>query len=141
MNPEELAQQIAKFKSRRHKTRLAYFCTLISLFLTFSSFASGITLYSLASFLLILPLPLYFTLQSYKLTRKSRSVQERLSTQESTCLAPDSPFSFTKFISQPSFAFRLSLLLFFLVFFTTLARTRTPDPTLTLNNQPLTLNH
>ena len=96
MNPEELAQQIAKFKSRRHKTRLAYFCTLISLFLTFSSFASGITLYSLASFLLILPLPLYFTLQSYKLTRKSRSVQERLSTQESTCLAPDSQFSFTQ---------------------------------------------
>lgn len=131
MQPQELEIQIKKFKSRRLKTRLANYGTLVSIFLTLSIFADGFTPASLISFLLLLPLPLYFVLQSLKLGRKSRDLKTRM---ESLCdlisgLTPPK-FSMRKFITQPSFAFRLSLILFFLVFFTTFSRLRTPDPTL-----------
>lgn len=120
MNPEELAKQIRKFKSRQIKTRLAYYGTLLSLFLALSAFGRGATISSLISFLLILPLPLYFFLQSLKLYRKNKT---RMIPLSGIISGLSSRFSFGKFISQPGFAFRLSLVLFFLVIFTTLART------------------
>lgn len=120
--------QIAKYKARKVKTRLAYYGTLISLFLTFSVFGRGITFSSLVSLLLILPLPAYFLLQSLKLTRKNRQFKTHLAKLESGIWQIEAKFSLGKFLSQPNFAFRLSLALLFLVLFTTLARTRQLDP-------------
>lgn len=136
MERSELEAQIKKFKSRRLKARLANYGTFISIFLTLSTFARGFTSASLVSFLLIFPLPIYFGLQSIKLTRKSRAIKEHLSTLESSVSLLESKFSFGKFLSQPNLAFRLSCILFFVVLFTTFARLRlsaqtgTPDPTL-----------
>jgi hypothetical protein len=78
-----------------------------------------------------LPLPLYFALQSFKLYHKTIKSKAHLAFLQSSIANLGSQFSFGKFISQPNLAFRLSLVLFFLVLFTTLARLRAPDPTLT----------
>lgn len=151
MQPQDIETQIRKFKSRRQKTRLAHYSFFISLFLTLSVFANGFTLSALFSFLLLLPLNLYFSLESFRLYRKSRSIKERLSHLESSISLLESKFSLRKFISQPSLSFRLTCLLFFVVLFTTFARIRTPspsvamseggDPTLTMSNQSLTISH
>ena len=120
MNPAELATRIKKFKARRLKARLSYYGTFVSLFLTLSPFGSGFSLTTLVAFLLILPLPLYFMLQSLKLYRKAHQLP-------STNYQLPQRFSLYQFLSQPSFTFRLSLVLFFLVILTTLARVHTPD--------------
>ena len=123
MNKEEIAKQINKFKARRLKTRLAHYSTLVSIFLTLSIFGRGVTESSLFAFLLVLPLPIYFILQSIKLAQKTRQLKTRMESLSDLISGLTQPqFSFGKFISQPSFAFRLSLILFFLISFTTLAR-------------------
>lgn len=140
MNKEEIARQIAKFKARRLKTKLAHYSLLTSLLLTLSIFASGITQASLTSFIVMLPIPLYFGMQSLKFARKSQLVKERLSTLESHIQTLESKFSLAKFITQPSLAFRLTLILFFLACFTSFARLRPADPTLSLNTTTLNVN-
>lgn len=119
MEREEIGRQIAKFKARRLKARLANYGTFVSIFLTLSILSSGYHLSSLFSFLLMLPLPLYFALQSYKLYHKIKSTHQPLAIDHQP-----SKFSFREFLTQPNLAFRLSLILFFLVGFTTLARLR-----------------
>jgi hypothetical protein len=142
MQPQELELQIKKFKARRLKTKLAHYGTLISLFLAFSTLSNGYHLSSLFSLLITLPLPLYFALQSLKLARKSRDLKTRMESLGDLIYGLTHPkFSIRKFLTQPNLAFRLSLALFFLVFMTTLARIRTPDPTLTMSHAPLTINH
>lgn len=122
MNKEEIARQIAKFKARRLKTRLAHYSLLTSLLLTLSIFAGGLNSSTLTSFFVMLPVPLYFGMQSLKLARKSRLIKERLSTLESNISLLESKFSVGKFFTQPSLAFRLTLILFFLACFTSFAR-------------------
>lgn len=121
-------KQIAKFKSRRGRARLARYSAIVSLLLLFSTLASGISPTSLTTFALVLPVPVYFCLQSLKLYRKNKIQMEPLTSGLISGLP--TKFSFGKFLTQPSFAFRLSLILFFLIFFTTLARSRPPSPTL-----------
>lgn len=112
-------KQLEKFYARRTKLRLAIYCTLISFLLALSTLGSGFSLSSLISFLLILPLPLYFAMQSIKLYRKNRTRMVPLSGMISGL---NSKFSLGEFLTQPSFAFRLSLILFFLISFTMAAR-------------------
>ena len=128
MDKSELLTQIDKYKARRLKARLANYGTFVSIFLTLSIFAGGYQLSSLFSFLLILPLLLYFTLQSLRLARKSRTAKAHLSTLESNISLLESKFSFREFLTQPNFAFRLSLFLFLITIFTTFARLRAPEP-------------
>ena len=136
MNQIELSRQINKFKARRRKTRLATFCAVIATFLTLSSLGSGINQTSLITFLLLLPLPTYFALQSFHLYQKTH--QQPLLRPLSIDHLP-SNFSFLDFLTQPNFVFRFSLFLFVLVCLTTLARLRTPDPSLAIDLS--TINH
>lgn len=133
MNPEETAKKIAKFKARRLKAKLANYASFTSLFLSLSIFTSGFTPTSFISFLIILPLPLYFFRESLRFAQKSRIIKQNLAILESSISLLESKFSFKQFISQPNFTFRLSCILFFLVLFTTFARVRTQDisPTVT----------
>jgi hypothetical protein len=124
MNPQEIKAQIVKFKARRLKARLANYSLFTSILLSLSIFTRGVNSSSLVSFLIILPLPLYFALQSLKLASKTRTLKERISTLESHITQLESRFSFIKFLTQPGFTFRLSLILFFLVCLTTFARVR-----------------
>ncbi len=141
MNKEEITRQIAKFKSRRLKTRLAHYSLLTSLLLTLSIFAGGFTQTSFTSFAFILPVPLYFGLQSFKLARKSRDLKTRMESLSDLISGLAQPkFSLVKFFTQPSLAFRLTLILFFLACFTSFARLRPPDPTLSLNTTTLKVN-
>ncbi len=122
MNKAEIERQIAKFKARRLKTRLAHYSLLTSLLLTASIFAGGLTMTTFTSLIVTFPIPLYFGMQSLKLARKSQVIKERLSTLESNISLLESKFSVGKFLTQPSLAFRLTLVLFFLVCFTSFAR-------------------
>lgn len=136
MNKEEIARQIAKFKTRRLKSRLAGYGTFVSIFLTLSTLSGGLHLSTLFSLLLILPLPLYFVLQSLKFYKKNRDLKTRMESLNDLISGLTQPkFSLIKFISQPNLAFRLSLILFFLVVFTTFARLHTlePVPAITYN--------
>lgn len=128
MDRSELESQIAKYKSRRLKTRLANYSTFISIFLALSTFSNGYHLSSLFSLLLLLPLLAYFALQSLKLTRKTQALKTRMVylRQMISGLTPPK-FSFRQFLTQPNLAFRLSCILFFLVLFTTLARTSSAE--------------
>ncbi len=128
MNATDLRLQILKYKARRTKIRLAHYSAIVSLILTLSIFAGGFTWTSLISFLLVLPIPIYFCLESLKFIRKSRQFKARFTLLESNIYLLESKFSFRKFLVQPSFTFRLSLLLFFLLCLTTLARARQSDP-------------
>lgn len=130
MNRDEIALQINKFKARRIKSRLANYGTTVSIFLGLSIFAKGFTLSSLYSFLIFLPVITYFTLQTLKFAKKSRKIKQRLQELNSMTYALRPTFSFINFLSQPSFAFRLTLILLFLVIFTTFARVQeTPAQT------------
>lgn len=130
MNRDEIALQIKKFKTRRVMSRLANYGTTVSIFLGLSIFAKGFTLSSLYSFLIFLPVITYFVLQTLKFAKKSRKIKLRLQELESTSFALHPTFSISKFFSQPSFAFRLTLILLFLVIFTTFARVKeTPAQT------------
>lgn len=130
MNRDEIALQIKKFKTRRVMSRLANYGTTVSIFLGLSIFAKGFTLSSLYSFLIFLPVIMYFVLQTLKFAKKSRKIKLRLQELESTSFALYPTFSISKFFSQPSFAFRLTLILLFLVIFTTFARVKeTPAQT------------
>ncbi len=120
-------RELVKYKSRVSRARLAYYSLTLSLFLTISSFGSGFSLSSLSALLLILPLPLYFGLQSLKLYHKTR-----LTPDYSITLLPRDSFSFPQFLTQPNWAFRFSILLFFLVVLTTLARLQVTPSTLTM---------
>lgn len=140
MNATELRSQVLKYKARRIKIRLAHYSTFISLLLTLSIFAGGFTWSALISFLLILPVPLYFSLESLKFIRKSRQFKARYSLLESHVARLSSKFSWGKFLTQPSFSFRLSLLLFVLLCLTTLARARAPEPTITLSSTSLSVS-
>lgn len=131
MNKDEVTQQIQKFKARRIKNRLANYGTTVSIFLGLSIFARGFTLSSLYSFLIFLPVITYFLLQTLKFAKKARKIKLRLQELQSLTYDLRPTFSVINFLKQPSFAFRLTLMLFFLVLFTTFARLRTPDPTLT----------
>lgn len=111
-------------------SRLANYGTTVSIFLGLSIFAKGFTLSSLYSFLIFLPVITYFVLQTLKFAKKSRKIKLRLQELESTSFALHPTFSISKFFSQPSFAFRLTLILLFLVIFTTFARVKeTPSQT------------
>lgn len=103
---------------------LSYYALTLSLFLALATLSASITQSSLIAFALTLPLPLYFALQSRKLTAKYlrlRSLQSPLTDNRSSL---EDTFSFGKFIFQPSLTFRLSLLLLCVISFTTLARLR-----------------
>ncbi len=129
MDKAYLLAQIDKYKARRLKARLANYGTFISLFLTLSIFSGGITLSTLMSLLLMLPLPLYFATQSLRLARKSRDIKARMVHLRQTISGLSQPqFSLKQFIFQPNFAFRLSLFLFLITLFTTFARLRAPEP-------------
>lgn len=130
MNKDEITLQIQKFKARRLKTHLANYGTTVSIFLGLSIFANGISLSSFYSFLMFAPVLSYFMIQSLKFARKSYKIKLKLKELETTKYNLSPSFSFFKFLSQPSFAFRLSLILFFLIFITTFARIRTPEPKL-----------
>lgn len=140
MNALDLEQKIARYKARKAKLRLSRYNALISLLLALSVFGQGFSLPRLLTALLILPLPLYFFLNTAKLARKLRLQKTKLSEQNDLVMVRPTRFSLAKFLTQPSLSFRFSLLLFILVIFTTLARIETPDPTLTMN-QPSTINH
>ncbi len=130
MNRDEIALQITKFKARRIKSRLANYGTTVSIFLGLSIFAKGFTLSSFYSFLIFLPVITYFILQTLKFAKKSRKIKLRLQELQSLNYEGWPTFSFINFLSQPSFAFRLSLILLFLVIFTTFARVKeTPAQT------------
>lgn len=124
-------RELAKYRARLAKARLSYYGTFVSLLLTLSVLGSGLTFSSLLTLALMLPLPLYFTIQSLRLYRKTRLVPLVSDSYHLT-----SKFSLGKFLTQPNLSFRLSLALLFLVLFTTFARLRlpaqagTPDPTL-----------
>jgi len=139
MNPEELNRRVAKFKARRGKTRAAYYASFISLFLLLSSFARGVNLTATISFLTILPIPLYFVLQSIKLSKKNYLLKDQSQIILSVFDRGNSHFSLGKFITQPNLSFRLSLALLLIVFFTTLARTHTENSSLTYNAQQVNL--
>ena len=137
MNRDEIALQIKKFKTRRVMSRLANYGTTVSIFLGLSIFAKGFTLSSLYSFLIFLPVITYFVLQTLKFAKKSRKIKLRLQELNSMTYDLRPTFSIFKFISQPSFAFRLTLILLFLVIFTTFARvkeTTTPTVSYQLTN-------
>lgn len=119
MNKADLVAQITKYKARRLKTRLAHYCTTLSLLLVLSILSSDSFLTSL---LLVLPLPLYFARESYKLARKSSLIKQKLQSLQATARSLDSRFSLKSFLTQNNFSFRLTLILFFLVIFTTFAR-------------------
>lgn len=133
MQQDEIQHQIAKFKTRRLKTRLAHYSMLTSSFLALSIFGSGFTRSTLLTFLLVLPLPLYFCLETFKLARKNRVLKARLNQLESSVYHLSSKFSLGSFVTQPSLSFRLCLILFFLACFTMIARVRTTDPVPTLS--------
>lgn len=124
MNSEEVVSQIKKYKNRRLKTRLANYGSLTSVFLTLSIFSSGLTYSSLISFLIILPVPIYFLVQGYKLNKKSKAVHAHLVNLTKTITPPQLKFSLRAFLTQPNMTFRLTIALFFLVVFTTIARTK-----------------
>lgn len=124
MNREEIVSQIKKYKNRRLKSRLANYGSLVSIFLTLSIFGSGISLSSFVSFLIILPLPLYFIRESLKWNRKAKAKQAQLDSLVEAITPVESKFSLASFLTQPNMTFRLTLILFFLVIFTTIARTR-----------------
>lgn len=126
MNREEVISQIRKYKNRRLKTRLANYGSLTSVFLTLSIFSSGLSSSALVSFLIILPVPVYFLLQGYKLNKKSKAVHAHLKNLTKTISPTQLKFSLRAFLTQPNTAFRLTVILFFLVIFTTIARTKYP---------------
>jgi hypothetical protein len=131
MSQEELEKAIAKYKARKSKARLAYYSLTITLFLAVSALATGLTLPNLLTVCLILPLPLYFTFECLKLTRKLQKLKTRsieLTSLVSTLEAPR--FSLASFITQPGLAFRFSLILLLMICFTTLARLRAESSTL-----------
>lgn len=132
MNSDEIVLQIKKYKARRIKAKLAHYGTMLSIFLSLSIFAQDFSLSSLYTFLIFFPVLLYFSLQSYKFAKKSRKIKLRLRQLETSAHFIYTKFSLLKFLSQPSFTFRLSLILLFLIFFTTLARLRTDTPQLSM---------
>lgn len=133
MHKDELARQIAKYKARRLKTKLAKYGALTSVLLLFSLFADGATINDLYPFCLALPLPIYFLRESLKLARKSRKLKLKLLELQTSLSDFPTRFSFVKFITQPTLSFRLTLILFLLVIFTSLAATRvTPKSTAAL---------
>lgn len=139
--PPDLAHQIAKFKARRRKTHLAYYGLLITLILSFSSFNAGFSLPALTSFLLFLPLLLYFVLQAFTLRAKYRALKERAAEIIRT-IPPFSPvFSLKSYLTQPSLSFRLTLILFLLVTATALARLHTKNPSLAIDLRPPIVVH
>lgn len=121
-------EQIARYKARRTKKRLSYYGLALSSLLTFAGLTQGFTLPSLMSTILLLPLPLYFGLQSLKYYRKTRLDQSH----NSLFIIHNSSFSLGEFFTQPNWAFRLSLLLFFLTCFITLARVSSAPTILTM---------
>lgn len=125
-------EQIARLKARHTKKRLSYYGFALSLILTLAALSQGLNLSTLLTTCLILPLPLYFGLQSLKFYRKSQTQMEPLTS--GLISESSSQFSLWQFLSQPNWAFRLSCLLFFMVLFTTLARLRSP-------NSPTTISH
>lgn len=133
MNREEILLQIKKYKNRRLKSRLAHYSAVTSIFLTLSIFGSGLSSSSLLSFIMILPLPLYFIRESIKLNRKSKAIHARLDSLVQTVRETDSKFSFRSFLTQPSMSFRLTLVMFLLVIFTTVARTRVASTSISHN--------
>jgi hypothetical protein len=141
MNRDEILEQIKVFKARRIKTRLANYGTTVSLFLGLSIFADGLTLSSLYSFLIFLPVIIYFFSQSLKFAKKSRKLKLRLKELELSHYLLRPSFSLFKFVGQPNLAFRLSLALLFLILFTTLARLSTTNPTLTYETRFATTNY
>lgn len=140
MNAQELSRQIAKFKARRTKTRLSFYGSIISLFLLFSTLGSGITTTSIVSFLMLLPLPAYFILQSIKLSKKNYRLKEHSALILNTAESISSTFSLGRFITQPNLTFRLTLILILLAFFTTLARTRAEESSITMARPSLTIS-
>lgn len=140
MNAQELNRQIAKFKARRTKTRLSYYGSVASLFLLFSTLGGGISITSLVSFLMLVPLPAYFIIQSIKLSKKNYRLKEHSALILNSADSISSKFSIGKFITQPNLTFRLTLILILLAFFTTLARTRAEEPSLSMNHSSLTVS-
>jgi len=140
MNKDEIIQQINKYKARRLKSRLAHYSLLTSILLTLSVFASGISTTTLTALVLILPVPSYFALQSLKLSRKANLVKAKLENLKIQIDDLPNQFSFIKFLTQPNLAFRLTLILFFIVAFTSFARLRSSSnsPSITYNTQ---INH
>lgn len=130
MHKDDIARQIEKYKSRRRKTKLAHYSAFVSIFLLLSIFADGITARDFFPFLITLPLPLYFGFESLKLARKSKLLKQKLANVQ-TQLINSSRFSLISFLTQPSLPFRLTLILFLLVIFTTFARTSHPDASIT----------
>lgn len=140
MNADELNRQIARFKARRTKTRLAYYGSLVSLFLLFSTLGNGISIASLISFFMLLPLPGYFIMQSLKLSKKNSRLKEQTSLILNSLDSFSTKFSLAKFLTQPNLTFRLTLVLILLAFFTTLARTRIEESSLSMNRPSLTVS-
>ena len=140
MTREDIALQIKKYKSRRLKSRLAHYGTSTSIFLALSIFANGVTLSAFYSFALFAPVLAYFLLESYKFAKKSHKIKLRLSELESLTYSLSPTFSITKFFSQQSFTFRLTLILFILVLFTSLARIRSSDARLSASLDTNTYN-
>lgn len=138
MNRDDIQAQISKYKSRRLKSRLANYATLVSLFLSLSIFSSGFTQSTFLSFMLFAPVLVYFCLQSNKYISKSRQIKLRLKELNSMTYDRWPTFSLINFLKQPSFAFRLSLVLLFLALFTTFARVKEGAPS--ANLQSMTYN-
>lgn len=103
----------------KSRARLSLYSLILSLILCGSYLSNGLSLPDLAGLLLILPLPLYFLLEFPALSRRATKLQrERLQHE----LYSDG-FSFWAFLTQPSPAFRMCLVLLFLLTFTTISRT------------------
>ena len=119
--------------------RLRYaYATIVSLFLFSSVIATGITISSSISLLLLLPLPLYFGQKTLRIHLKYRRslAHSNLSTHFAT-----PRFSLISFLTQPSFSFRLTLIILLLTIWTGLARSYTDQKNLQANQSLLTINH
>lgn len=137
---QELLAKIAKFQAKKRQARLAGYGLLVTLPLALSPFSQGANFTSFLSFLLIIPLPLYFLFESLKLSRLLRHARAKFAGLEANAAGLATKFSLGRFLTQPSPLFRLSLLLFLLVCVTALARLRTGDTTLSLSSPLLTNN-
>jgi len=74
------------------------------------------------TFLLTLPLLLYFVFGAVRQKVKNRLFRLKYSNQLAQALSFASNFSLARFFFQPSFAFRISLVLLLFTILTTLAR-------------------
>lgn len=137
MQPTELNAQISKYKLRRSKLRLSLYNTCIASILGISIFSSGLNLQSLLTFLVILPVPLYFALQSHKFYLKVAKLKTHVQILSSSLASNSTRFSFLQFISQPNLAFRLTLFLFIFALFTSIAFTRQNNSVITYDNTPI----